>query len=741
MADYAPPSSRVVNWTAGTYAGVPGGLYQYRPGGASQRTTLIDVTQSPYNADNTGTVNAASAIQSAVNAASAGQVVYLPAGTYLFSTQLDIATKKNITIRGAGIGQTLIRISGNVRISIGSGSDYQWSWPTSNNTITAGLTKGSTEVTIGSTSAFSVGQIVQLKLGNVLDNTAITAGAVPHISVGGYSNLRRQKAIVTAKTSTTLTFTPPIVCAPGSGVSGTVNVAQFQSDRVGIEDLEIDMDSCTNPIPVYFGQCYACWLYRVKATNTPNYHVFFTDSAFCEMRRCWLDGRKVGGSNGSSLLMGSVSACLFEHNVIARVVPCVEVNFGCHGNVFRFNVFERATGAVGGTINTNHAPHNTHNLWECNITNNIQCDGYYGSGSEDMFLRNWINGAIRDQSSTTFKVSLNRFTRDYSFVGNINGWSGYTTGVFSFGNPNMGNGFYDGDATPTSGDFWNDWKATGAVTTRLSATTGTVTLNSGSAFTGQLLYLIWPGNRVQFTAGTVSGGGTVFSVTAHSGNDLPAEGVTVDVFMGPGGYQELDHDVQNSTLLKGNYYAASAGGGAIPGGESLGADTLPVSFAGGQPIDWPAGFTYPPIDPIGDPAASQNYERLPAGYWLVNGVWPGEEPTPAAPVITQDPATQTVDAGSDVTLSANATGNPSPTWSWTKNGASIPSATTRFLVLLDVTEASEGSYVATATNSEGSDSSAAAVLTVNPEPPSGAPSTPHPLGNLGCRAQVFAGLF
>lgn len=634
MAEYTIPADRKIDWAPGTYSGVPGGLYQFRPGGASQRTTLIDVTQAPYNADNTGATNVASAILSAWNAASSGQVVYLPAGTYLLTSGLDLGTKKNVTLRGAGIGQTLIVVSGNVRISVGSGSDYQWSWPTSNNTVTAGLTKGSTEVTIGSTTNFSVGQIIQIKLSNVQDNTAIAAGAVPHISVGGYSNLRRQKAIVTGKTATTLSFTPPIVCTPGEGVTGVVNVAQFQGERVGIEDLEIDLDDATNAIPLNFSQCYACWLYRVKMTNTPNYHVYFNDSAFCEMRQCWLDGRQVGGSNGSALLLGSDSACLFEHNIMARVFPCVEVNFGCHGNVFRFNIFERSVGGIGGILNTNHAPHNTHNLWECNITNNIQCDGYYGSGSEDTFLRNWINGAIRDQSSSTFKIGLNRFTRNYSFVGNINGWSGFTGGAYSFGNPNMGNSFYTGEATPTSGDFWNDWQATGAVTTRLSDTSGTVTLDSGSAFTGQLLYLVWPGNRVQFTAGTVSGGGKVFSVTAPIGNALPAEGATVNVFMGPGGYQELDHDVENSTILKGNYLAAAAGGGSIPAGESLGSDTLPNSFAGGQPVDWPEGFAYPPIDPVGAPAASQSYERVPAGYWFATGIFPFDGEGPPGPPTT-----------------------------------------------------------------------------------------------------------
>ena len=77
-------------------------------------------------------------------------------------------------------------------------------------------------------------------------------------------------------------------------------------------------------------------------------------------------------------------------------------------------------------------------------------------------------------------------------------------------------------------------------------------------------------------------------------------------------------------------------------------------------------------------------------------------------------SSQTVTEGANVTLTAAATGNPTPTWSWTKNGSPISGATSATLSLTSVTEADEASYVATATNSEGSDSSAAAVLTVNP---------------------------
>lgn len=722
MADYALPSDRATNWTAGTYTGVIGGIAQYRPGGSNQRTTLIDVTQSPYNADNTGVTSAHSAIQSAINAASTGQVVYLPAGTYKLTSGVNFGSfgeRKNITLRGAGIGVTTLVFDGNVRISVGTGADYQWNYPASNNTITAGLTQGSTTLTIADTSPFTVGKILNIAFENQADNTAIQAGGVPVLSVSGYSWVRRQKSRLVSKDSSTLTISPPLYHAPQSGLSGRVVTANYNGEGVGLEDFSVNLDDCTNPIPIVFEQCYNCWAYRIKSTNTPNYHIYISDSLNCEVRQCWLEVRQTGGSNGAALLMGASSGCLIAHNILYKVFPCVEVNFGCCGNAFVYNFVDRGPSGVGSPLNTNHGPHNSHNLYEGNIFNGQQSDGYYGSASQDTWLRNWANGAEYGHASTQHAFVFNRFNRDHSLIGNIMGWSGYSTGLVSCGNPNMGNGMYTGTAEPTTGDFWNDWKATATLTTRTNDSDGTITLASGSALTGQLMSIWWDSHSkmMQFTAGTVSGSTVPFTGATGYGVVLPAESTTVEVFMGPSGYQELDLDVENSLLRKSNYVAQSAGGGEIPPGESLGSDTLPNSWSGGQPYDWPSGFAYPPFDPS-SPAASQDYERLPAGYWFVNGSWPGD--TPTAPTITLDPVTQTVTEGDDVTLSANATGSPTPTWSWTKNGSPISGATSSSLTLTSVTEADEGSYVATATNSEGSDSSTAAVLTVNP---SGIPST------------------
>jgi hypothetical protein len=65
-----------------------------------QPSGSVNVTQSPYNADDTGVNDSTTAIQNAINAASAaGESVYLPQGTYRVSAALTV---DKVTIEGAG---------------------------------------------------------------------------------------------------------------------------------------------------------------------------------------------------------------------------------------------------------------------------------------------------------------------------------------------------------------------------------------------------------------------------------------------------------------------------------------------------------------------------------------------------------------------------------------------------------------------------------------------------------------
>ena len=91
-----------------------------------------------------------------------------------------------------------------------------------------------------------------------------------------------------------------------------------------------------------------------------------------------------------------------------------------------------------------------------------------------------------------------------------------------------------------------------------------------------------------------------------------------------------------------------------------------------------------------------------------------------APLITTQPQGGPVTEGNNVTLSCNASGNPVPTISWTRNGSvltgSVPRITfgteSRELTITTINTADSGEYQCVANNSVGNDTSDAATIDV-----------------------------
>lgn len=96
-----------------------------------------------------------------------------------------------------------------------------------------------------------------------------------------------------------------------------------------------------------------------------------------------------------------------------------------------------------------------------------------------------------------------------------------------------------------------------------------------------------------------------------------------------------------------------------------------------------------------------------------------------APSISQHPTTQTVNAGSNVTLSVVGTGNPTPTYQWFKAGQALSGKTSSTLAFPNIATTDAGSYTVSLTNSVSTITSNAATLTVV-SPPS---ITTQPVSN------------
>ena len=85
-----------------------------------------------------------------------------------------------------------------------------------------------------------------------------------------------------------------------------------------------------------------------------------------------------------------------------------------------------------------------------------------------------------------------------------------------------------------------------------------------------------------------------------------------------------------------------------------------------------------------------------------------------APTIAVQPVGQSVSAGANVVLSVAATGDPSPTYQWRRDGFNVVGATSALLILNTVTLAQAGIYTVIVSNSAGSVTSSPATLNVVP---------------------------
>ncbi len=90
-----------------------------------------------------------------------------------------------------------------------------------------------------------------------------------------------------------------------------------------------------------------------------------------------------------------------------------------------------------------------------------------------------------------------------------------------------------------------------------------------------------------------------------------------------------------------------------------------------------------------------------------------------APAITSQPAGQVVTTGASVTFSVSASGNPTPTFQWLKDGAAIPGATGSSFTIASAVAADTGTYAVLVSNAAGNVTSAGATLTVSAPAASG----------------------
>ena len=437
------PDSRTAPWQGNV--GVPGGI--------PNRTKIYKNIVTDLRADPTGKVDAAPIINRAIGSCPAGQVVYIPAGTFLIASAISQSNKSNFTLRGAGQGQTILHVTNNIT-PISSSGIVPWPPPTTGPDITAGATRGSNTITVANTSGFAPDML--FTIAPVTPIWAHNLGGFPDTfrRMGGMFKVR-------SKTATTITFDPPCPFDFSGmnpiAIPAAVGATTIQG--VGYESFTIDMSSVTaNVWSIQFQAAWGCWIKDVEFKNNRGRIIFMTDVVRCELRESYTNIQSINSPNHEGIDFGDQACwCLVEDNVVSPGGPPIVFGDGgrfCMGNVIAYNY---VTSVLPGTWDAtfNHGPHNMLNLCEGNVfQNSFKDDGYFGSSSHNTLFRN----VIQDQ------VALKHFCNYYNIVGNVLGatrpvpgqtrtydagevsdyWNNHVFPIYELGFPNIGNASHNG---------------------------------------------------------------------------------------------------------------------------------------------------------------------------------------------------------------------------------------------------------------------------------------------------------
>jgi hypothetical protein len=375
--------SRATNWL--NNVGIPGGI-PYR--------TSVCATITPPS----GSTDATSGIQAALNSCAANRVVVLSAGTFRINGSITVPS--NVTLRGAGANQTILDAhgSGNGVITFGSGPQ-----PSAGGTsITAGATAGSTSITLSSASGISAGSYLMITELNDASfvTTGGTEGACTWCDIWNGTRSRGQIVEVQSVSSNTVRFLPALYSAYSHTPLATP--VPIGAKYAGVENLQVYANNTGYTANFYMQGAAYCWIKGVEGNYADGDHVEVYSSYRGEIRDSYFSNAYVhgpGSTDADVFIVSKTTGFLVENNILERLHVSLLTNWGAAGNVFGYNYslanFDSGGGSplVGNFMS--HGAHPQFNLWEGNVGGSYYPDSVWGSSSHNTFFRSWVIGATQ----------------------------------------------------------------------------------------------------------------------------------------------------------------------------------------------------------------------------------------------------------------------------------------------------------------------------------------------------------
>jgi hypothetical protein len=411
--------SRATDWSL---AGIPGGI-------PARTTICANVSVSDSTAQ----------IQSKLEGCPPDQVVLFAAGTYDLSA--SIYANKGIVLRGAGPTQTTLHLSTGANIFLGTTGDaFLGNYPPNlaSTDWTGGLSKGSTVLTLASTTGVVAGQRIVLDQHN--DAYVFPFGVEGQCTSGNScgrndsplqfngAETRAQPEIVeiaSVDSPTQITIQAPGIAYDHS--SGLAPEAFYWNtmggpgniEHAGVEDLAVDANA--NDFAISMPFCDFCWAKNITVTNIARTAVLFWWGMHDEVRDSYFSSGNVsGGPTEYGIEILASSFAKVENNIFFGITSNIlpETSYAL---VAGYNyTYNTAPGAQFGSIEP-HLSHNYLHLYEGNVVDTVMYDNSWGSTSHNTTFRNRMSGNSPNKTNYRLAYKTNAHGRYQNVVGNVLG--------------------------------------------------------------------------------------------------------------------------------------------------------------------------------------------------------------------------------------------------------------------------------------------------------------------------------
>jgi hypothetical protein len=424
QGDSGIPEHRTTRWQPGVPGGVP-----------SRTTVCATISAATYG---NGSTDATAAIQNAINACPANQVVYLPAGTYRISSTINL--NRAVVLRGAGANSTTLQRSpSGAGVMIGN-----WTNLGTGVNLAADAPKGATTLTVADGSPFAVGDIVHL---DQLDDPAVVQGTtcvwMKRGSEGAWRSIG-QMVEITGKSGNTLTLASPLHWTFTTGLRAQLVPLSVKPTRnAGLEDLRITGASGHGVNVLY--AAYS-WIKGVETDKVDGIHVtlagtyrFILRDSYAHHSMRYAYG---GGSYGYSL-ESAASDNLVENNIVYYMNKPIQFRNSGGGNVVAYNYVDDSWSQPDSSGNftfqelsiDSHCAFSHMELVEGNYAPHMGVATTWGNAGSITYFRNQATGVFRTITSTgaianLAAIQLDARVSDMNVVGNVLGAPGQSGAAY-----------------------------------------------------------------------------------------------------------------------------------------------------------------------------------------------------------------------------------------------------------------------------------------------------------------------